>query len=627
MHHKFTQHGKSTRANGCAAAIDYLLGERDHKGDLRPDIQVLRGDPYSVAAVADTLDFSRTYTSGVISWAPEEVPTETEIEAVLTDWEALAFAGLAPDRYAFTAVLHREDNGGVHVHTITARVDLETGKALNIAPPGHLRDFDAFRDKWNHEKGWARPDDPLRKRVVQPDFEAYKTPAIKPKLKTEITEHLLDIAAQGLILDAKDVRQYLTESLDCEITRSGKDYLSIKPEGATRAIRLKGEMYGEGWTAQATLEREVKADASQRAGRGGEVDKARADEAQREFEAACQRRAKYNRNRYLRAKSGHQLAIKAAEPSVNRTQPDAEKDASLNRERDPSHQAGLSRGIAADAEPDHRRGPEPSQGKPEAVAERGGGPAFNNDKSVAETLANLVGNHRRTGAGRVWDSGHDGPDLRQKNRPDQPDKSGDRPSQADLERLTERDHVRGARGQEIHTSEEDKRPFQSGRGEIQGPHGRGDRVNDGIRTAVEAPAPTEPAASDYPPSRSGNLTNAIKRLKERMGALSDKLFGAVQRTAEKFRGIQAADRKRTTGELRDVQAADRERLSELTRGSKTAGGQLAPDVEQSREQLAGLNDATERLNEAAKTLEKATPALVKHLEKQRSRNQGPGMEL
>ena len=363
MHHKFTQHGKSTSATGCTAAIDYLLGERDHKGDLRPDIQVLRGDPYSVAAVADTLDFSRTYTSGVISWAPEEVPTETEIEAVLTDWEALAFAGLAPDRYAFTAVLHREDNGGVHVHTITARVDLETGKALNIAPPGHLRDFDAFRDKWNHEKGWARPDDPLRRRVVQPDFEVYRTPAIKPKLKTEITEHLLDIAAQGLILDAKDLRQYLTESLDCEITRSGKDYLSIKPEGATRAIRLKGEMYGDGWTAQATLEREIKADASQRAGRGGEVDKARADEAQREFEAACQRRAKYNRNRYLRAKSGHQFAIEATKPRVNRAQPDAEKDASLNRERGTSDQEGLSRGITADAEPDHRRGPEPSQGK------------------------------------------------------------------------------------------------------------------------------------------------------------------------------------------------------------------------------------------------------------------------
>ncbi|WP_223934121.1 hypothetical protein, partial [Aeromonas caviae] len=33
------------------------------------------------------------YTSAVISWATEEAPTEDEINAVLDDFEKLAFAG------------------------------------------------------------------------------------------------------------------------------------------------------------------------------------------------------------------------------------------------------------------------------------------------------------------------------------------------------------------------------------------------------------------------------------------------------------------------------------------------------------------------------------------------------
>ena len=39
------------------AAADYLVGERDAAGRVRPGIEVLRGNPDLVAAVADSLDF------------------------------------------------------------------------------------------------------------------------------------------------------------------------------------------------------------------------------------------------------------------------------------------------------------------------------------------------------------------------------------------------------------------------------------------------------------------------------------------------------------------------------------------------------------------------------------------
>ena len=97
-------------------------------GQLREGVEVRRGDPDVVAAVADTLEFEQT-----------------------------AWAGLEPDRYAWSAVEHRERGGGVHVHVFAARCDLETGKSLNIAPPGWQQTFGPLRDAFNHEHGWSRP--------------------------------------------------------------------------------------------------------------------------------------------------------------------------------------------------------------------------------------------------------------------------------------------------------------------------------------------------------------------------------------------------------------------------------------------------------------------------------------
>ena len=134
MHVKFIARGTGS-AN---AASDYLLGERDAAGQLRTGVEVLRGDPEQVAAVADSLEFEHKYRSAVITWSPEDRPTDAQIEAVLDEFEKTAWAGLDADRYSWAAVLHREQGGRVHVHVLTARCDLETGKSLNIAPPGKL---------------------------------------------------------------------------------------------------------------------------------------------------------------------------------------------------------------------------------------------------------------------------------------------------------------------------------------------------------------------------------------------------------------------------------------------------------------------------------------------------------
>ena len=119
-----------------AAAADYLEDNKDHKGWPRDRVEVLRGDPFRVGQIADSLAFKHRLTAGVIAWAPEDSPSPEQIDEVLDHFERLAWAGLDPERTARSAVRHDEASGGVHVHIMAARVDLQTGKSLNIAPPG-----------------------------------------------------------------------------------------------------------------------------------------------------------------------------------------------------------------------------------------------------------------------------------------------------------------------------------------------------------------------------------------------------------------------------------------------------------------------------------------------------------
>ena len=177
-----------------------------------------------------------------------------EINDVLDDFERLSWAGLEPDRYAWSAVRHDEPDGGVHVHILAARVDLETGKSLNIAPPGWHRDFYPWRDYHNLKHNWARPDDPARARVVQPGHQALiVADRLKDGLpaatnpKADITDYLTQQINLGLI----NCRDAIVQSLQeiGQVTRAGKDYVSVKPEGFDRAIRLRGAIYDKQFTA------------------------------------------------------------------------------------------------------------------------------------------------------------------------------------------------------------------------------------------------------------------------------------------------------------------------------------------------------------------------------------------
>lgn len=173
---KMLRHGTGSAARAAA----YVLDEKDHMNIVRPHVEVLCGDPHLFAKIADSSPYKHKYTSVVIAFAEEDRPTSVEIKDVLKQFEELAFSGLEPDQYHMTAVLHQEPNGSKHIHILVPRLELRSGRSMNISPPGRFqKHFHMLQDKLNFEYGWADPNDPDRARFTKKGHETYLQSALK----------------------------------------------------------------------------------------------------------------------------------------------------------------------------------------------------------------------------------------------------------------------------------------------------------------------------------------------------------------------------------------------------------------------------------------------------------------
>lgn len=306
MYIKIFAHGKGD----ASSAASYVMDDVDHLNIVRADVQVLRGDPQTFTAIAESIQNEWKYTSGVIAWSKDDAPTNDEINEVLDTFENHAFAGLQPNQYHFTAVLHQEDDGSKHVHFLVPRIELDTGKALNIAPPGHANYFDPLRDYFNYKKGWSRPDDETLKRDTQtPDHDHFQNiSAIKAGLVGKKADDIREVVGEyleqrikfGHIQNRQSVLDALSEI--GEITRINDKFISLKLDGAKKAVRLKGAFYESEFSVESYIEnrtrKENDAGASNTSRFISEQDKEYAEELRARVTELAQKRAAYNEHRY-----------------------------------------------------------------------------------------------------------------------------------------------------------------------------------------------------------------------------------------------------------------------------------------------------------------------------------------
>lgn len=254
MHIKFLDHGKGDPAK----ASSYLLDKLDHLGNVRAGIEVLRGDATTFNAICNSSPHLWKYTSGVIAWSKDDAPTDEQIKEVLNEFEKHAFAGLDQSRFHLFAVQHTDDDGSKHIHVLTPRIDLESGKSLNIAPPGHEKHFDSLRDYFNLKNNWSRPDDLLLMQTTQePNHVAKLNKQAKKILTNEqfaelpkkqfckaIDNYVKTLLKTGVAENRTDIVSAIKKLDGVATVKQSKEFLTVVLEN-DKKHRLKGDFYHE----------------------------------------------------------------------------------------------------------------------------------------------------------------------------------------------------------------------------------------------------------------------------------------------------------------------------------------------------------------------------------------------
>lgn len=311
--------GFSSRGTGGGSGPVEYLTDKNRQGRNENPPSVLRGSPKATEQLIDSLDFKHKYTSGVLSFAPNEKVTKEIEQAIMDRFEAVAFAGLESDQYNILWVRHEHANHH-ELHFVTPRVELSSGKSLNIRPPGELakQTFDDFRSEVNARYGFADPDDPKRGREINQPNHLLKIAAEslrngdKPEddVRLLVNEIIAERAIEGLISNRADVISHVKE-LGFDVAREGKNYITImEPESGER-WRLKGGLYEREFDAT----REIEAKAQRTAREYGKPDAGAADHFAQRVEGHISSRAQYNQNRYAPAIAGLSIGNRTNEES------------------------------------------------------------------------------------------------------------------------------------------------------------------------------------------------------------------------------------------------------------------------------------------------------------------------
>ena len=346
-------------------AVEYCTRRDDpiSREPRQPAPEVMRGDPALTIALIDgpASRFKHHYTSGVISFAKEDAPTKAEQEKLIDSFEATAFAGLSPEQYNILWVKHTHCDR-VELHFVVPRVELTSGKSLNIAPPGPIKAdgrravhpvFDHWRDYWNHTQGWARPDDPERQRLMEPKHQALKSAAglrqgldRTPDPAQAITAYLSQQVELGLVNDRASLLASLHEA-GLETPRTGKNYITVLDPQTGERFRLRGAFYERDFKP-ANLKRASTPEARGRPAGRGEPNPSRAREAGERLAESVRKRAEFNRSRYRQDYARRAFNAQDAERYAERN---PQRDRATDESHDNPHYSELDQAPSDQPEP------------------------------------------------------------------------------------------------------------------------------------------------------------------------------------------------------------------------------------------------------------------------------------
>ena len=255
-----------TGTGSAKSAINYLMGKNDHTGQPRSvPPELLHGSPSLFQLVSNGTTRKHKYVSGAISFRDTEQPDAAQIQKIMDAFKASFLPGLKDcDNYADAWIAHR-DKGNLELHFVVAGTEMQSGRQLNIHPPGkrNIEHFQAFTQVINHAMGYNQvTPDPLK--VALSEFEVKSQAGKKSrKIKTLLAKELHSHIVSGKITDRDELITHLEDNYG-EVTRVGKDYISIRLPGSAKAKRLTGPLFQDGADYPQLVEQHKKAQQPQK---------------------------------------------------------------------------------------------------------------------------------------------------------------------------------------------------------------------------------------------------------------------------------------------------------------------------------------------------------------------------
>ncbi len=233
-------------------SVNYLLNERVERGTAK----VLKGDTNLTKSLLLSLTQKHKACVGCLSFEESNIDESLKYE-LMESFENALLTQEMQGRYNILWVEHT-DKGRLELNFVIPKIDLERQKAFN--PYYHkvdLKRIDTWKDCINLKHNFTNPKD-LKKQQIS-NYHNTKTPQGKAIFKNykELDNYLYNAVTQGLLNSRAEIIELLQAS-NYEITRQGKDYISVKLPNQQKAKRLKGIIYDERFTEQRLIEQELR---------------------------------------------------------------------------------------------------------------------------------------------------------------------------------------------------------------------------------------------------------------------------------------------------------------------------------------------------------------------------------
>ena len=223
-----------TKNGGSTAGISYLLNCRVKDKTAF----ILKGSEAVTRQIVSNMAKKQKLCIGCLSFEEADIDLDIK-QKVIDEFETLLF-GEYKERFNVLWVQH-VDKGRLELNFAVPKIDLENNMAFN---PYYDKTDRALIDAWqnyvNLKFGFTDPKDPVKAHMLQGSRKEIGIIKNYIELEKILTDKFInqEFTCRDDILNA-------LKSSDIDITRIGKDYISVKLPNSKKAKRFKGDMFSE----------------------------------------------------------------------------------------------------------------------------------------------------------------------------------------------------------------------------------------------------------------------------------------------------------------------------------------------------------------------------------------------